>query len=179
MRNSSRIVIFSVGFSLLTALVLHLSSGNYIFIPRESSPVNRTAAGVKETDTRIARLVRTSGVVEPGNVEVQILFMNPLNSSKENSLVFRLSFNTLNVDLKNYDITKNAIFEDSRGKKITSGFKWKETHNLGYRHIMGILTVSDPGEQKAIPAGKIKWIKLILNGIPNISKREFRWKLIS
>ena len=172
MRKSSRIVIFAVGFSLLTALVLHLVSRNYIFIPREKTSANRITSGVKETDNRITRLVRTSGAIEPGNVEVQILFINPLSNLKEGNFVFRLSFNTLNVNLKNYDITRNVIFEDSRGTKITSGFKWKETHNPDYRHIMGILTVSDPGEQKALPAGKIKWIKLILNGIPAIRKRE-------
>ncbi len=176
MRKFNRIAIITVVVSLLTAAGLHWASRDYEFTPRVEKEL-----ALKEVQPqpyileRLSRLVRTTGSVEPGNVEIQAVFLNLVQQLPENRLVFQITFNTNSVNLTDYDITKKAVIEDSKGRVISEGFKWKQTHNESSHHIMGLLMVPDLGDKGSLTGKDVKWIKLIIKGVPIIENREFRW----
>ncbi len=179
MRTGQWISIVAVGLSLAAAVGLHLISRDYEYVPvgrnaRSSNPIPK--AELKIDEERLARSVRSSGAVEPGNVEVQAIFLNPVGETKEGYLAFQISFNTHTVNLANYDITKKVVIEDSKGRVVAEGFKWEEIHNRGYHHVLGVLTVSDLKDEKSLMATDVQWIKLVLKGIPKIQSREFKWE---
>lgn len=178
MRKSSWIAVISVGFSLSVALSLHWFSEDYEFTPRRREPVPQNRISENRPDTGITRFIRTSGFVEPGNVEVQAVFLNPVKDLEDDQLVFQIAFNTHTVDLAGYDITQRAIVEDSMGRVIRDGFKWKVIHSQDYHHISGILTVPNLNEGEPLTAGEVEWIRLVLKGIPNLETREFQWEIL-
>lgn len=178
MRTGQWISIVAVGLSLATAVGLHLISKDYEYVPERRSVMSTDPIPKEELeiDERIASSVRFSGAIEPGNVEVQAIFLNPINETKEDYLAFQISFNTHSVNLANYDITKEVVIEDSKGRVVAEGFKWEEIHNRGYHHVLGVLTVSDLKDEKSLMAKDVEWIKLIIKGIPKIKTREFKWE---
>ncbi len=178
MRKFNWIAIITVVVSLLIAAGLHWASRDYEFTPRvEKELALKEDQPQPDISKRLVSLVRTTGSIEPGNVEIQAIFLNPVQQLPENRLVFQIAFNTHSVNLTDYDITKKAVIEDSEGRVITEGFKWKQTHNQGYHHIMGLLTVPDLRDKGSLTGKDVKWIKLVVKGVPKIAKREFRWDL--
>ncbi|HEC61492.1 MAG TPA: hypothetical protein ENI27_04490 [bacterium] len=179
MKKSSWIAVISVVFSLSVALSLHWFSKDYEFTPRRREPVPQNRIAETRPDAGITRFVRTSGFVEPGNVEVQAVFLNPVEDLEDDQLVFQIAFNTHSVDMAGYDITQWALVENSKGRVIRAGFKWKVIHIQGYHHVSGILTVPNLIGRESLTAGEVEWIRLVLKGIPNLETREFHWEILT
>jgi hypothetical protein len=182
MKIINLVVITSFVLSLLIAIGLDLVSSDYEFVPDlqirlDENQTNGHQVNIsKET---VEKYFRTSGTLEPGNVEVQVVYLNPFQNVKGDHLIFQVIFNSNSVNLSNYDITKEAVIEDSNGTIITEGFNWKQLHRDSNHHFMGILIVPylQPDQKYKNPSTKedAEWIKLVIKGIPKVENREFRW----
>ncbi len=166
------------GTAILVAVLLHFASGDYQFSPAENRSKLSNIAPPKALlpTNQPLQLLRVTGAVEPGNVEVQALLLNLLQPPKESILVFRIALNTHSVGLRNVDIAKQAHIENSKGMMIRSGIRWKPEHNQGYHHIMGYLIVPEQESAGSLIGENVQWIKLVLRGIPKIERREFIWE---
>ncbi len=167
-----------VGLALGMAGALHWMSTDYEFTPRRD-PMSRSLSQGSQAhageQSPVAEFTQTTGAVEPGNVQIQADFLNNAKRGLEDHLVFRLSLNTHSVSLDTYDIGALATVEDSRGRAITEGFSWTETHNASSHHVMGFLAVPDLDDGQSMLADDVQWVKLVIKGIPAVPNREFRW----
>ncbi len=173
-----RFAALAFGTTILVAVLLHFVSSDYEFSPAENrSTLSKVAPpqAVMPTDQAL-QLLRVTGAAEPGNVEVQALFLNLLQPTNESILVFQISLNTHSVSLRDVDIAKQAHIENSEGMLIRSGIRWKLEHNEGYHHIMGYLIVPEHENEGSLIGENVQWIKLVLRGIPKIERREFVWE---
>ena len=123
MKKINLIVIISICLAFSTALVLHFISSDYDFNPQPIIVKNDDPTIPPEffSPEVLAENVRSTGTIEPGNVEVQALFMNLLMDT-EHDLVFQLAFNTHSVNLTDYDIAKEVYLENSKGIQIKTDF---------------------------------------------------------
>ncbi len=180
-RKNSLIAIISISLALSTALILHVVSSDYSFTPRplivekDDTVVPREFIPPEE----LAKHVRSTGTTEPGNVEVQALFLNLIMDTDDENLVFQLAFNTHSVNLADYDIAEEVYLENSKGMQIKKDFTWNVTQKDSAHHIMGFLTVPDRSNGEPFLSDDTEWIKLVLKRIPTIEKREFQWRVIS
>ncbi len=73
------------GFSLITAAALGLISRDYEFVPgsQESERSNNQTGQIEIPGEVISKFLRTSGNLDPGNVEVQVLFLNPIQNIEQ------------------------------------------------------------------------------------------------
>jgi hypothetical protein len=173
-----RVAALAFGTTILVAVLLHFASGDYEFLPEETKSTRSNVVPpptVIPTDQAL-QLLRVTGATEPGNVEVQALLLNLLQPTEEPILVFQIALNTHSVSLRNVDIAKQAHIENSEGMMIRSGFRWKPEHNEGYHHIMGYLIVPEQESTGSLIGENVQWIKLVLQGIPKIERREFVWE---
>lgn len=164
--------------SAIAAIVgFELASSEYEFIPEEPS---RDAidysppASSGPSEELIARFSRTTGSLDPGNAEVNVIFLNPIREMPGDNLYFQIMVNTANLDLPEYEIAKMVSLEDDNGKNAIDGFEWETLHTIRNHHIMGILTAPDLSWLK-YSFKEAEYLKLTIEGIPNIDKREFRW----
>jgi hypothetical protein len=180
MKIISWVAVAIFGFSLNTAIVLGMLSRDYSFIPDSQISENNSQNGkIDIPSEKIDKLWRTSGNLDPGNVEIQVLYLNPIQKIDNEKLIFQIALNTHSVDLSNYDITKKVVLEDSSGRTIKDGFYWEPVHGNQSHHLMGILVVpiKAKGQRNKFPSGSdnTDWIKLTIKGIPQIEIREFLW----
>lgn len=183
MRIINWIAITFFGFSLITAVALGLISRDYEFVPgsQESERSNNQTGQIEIPGEVISKFLRTSGNLDPGNVEVQVLFLNPIQNIEDDKLIFQVTLNTHSVNLAGYDITKKAVLEDSNGRTITEGFYWKQIHNNKGHHLMGILVfpaqATEQNNGNTATVGAVEWIKLTIKGLPGTENREFQWDI--
>lgn len=177
MRTINWVVIITFVFSLLIAAGLDLISGDYEFVPNQQITAEKMEQNhqINPSKEMVEKFLRTSGTSEPGNVEVQVVFLNPLQKLNNDYLIFQIALNSHYVNLSNYDITKNAVIKDSSGRIIVEGFTWKQIHNNKGHHLMGVLMVPDLKSELSLTKDDLEWIKLVIKGIPNIEYREFHW----
>lgn len=173
-----RFAALAFGTTILVAVLLHFASGDYQFSPAENRSTLSNVAPPKTVlpTNQPHQLLRVTGVVEPGNVEVQALLLNLLQPPEESILVFRIALNTHSMSLQNVDIAKQAHIENSEGMMIRSEIRWKPEHNQSYHHIMGYLIVQEQESAGSLIGENVQWIKLVLRGIPKIEQREFVWE---
>jgi hypothetical protein len=183
MKITNMLVVMFFVFSLITAITLELISDDYKFVPGSQVTEERDTQPIQTQipEEIISKFIRTSGKIEPGNVLVQVIFLNPLQDLDERHFIFQVALNTQNVNLTDYDISKKAVLEDSSGRIISEGIYWTQLHNERGRHLMGILAVStqekDNNNEKSSTIDNIEWVKLTINGLPGIEKREFLWNI--
>ena len=177
MRTINWLVIITFVFSLLIAAGLDLMSGDYEFVPNQQIPGEnkKQPNQLYLTEEMVEKFLRTSGTSEPGNVEIQVIFLNPLQKLNNDYLIFQIALNSHYVNLLNYDITKNAVIKDSSGRIITEGFTWEQINNNKGHHLMGVLMVPDLTSEISLTKNDLEWIKLVIKGIPKIENREFQW----
>ncbi len=180
MRIFNWVAIIFFGFSISIAIVLGMLSRDYEFVPeRQISESSSQTGQIELSKEMIGKLWRTSGNLDPGNVEIQVIFLNPIQKSDDEKLIFQITLNTLSINLAGYDITKKVVFEDSSGRTVTDGFYWKPVHNDKDLHLIGILIVpiqakGEKNEFSSTP-DTVEWIKLTIKGVPQIEIREFLW----
>ena len=177
--NTVAAVVFALGLAAVVGF--ELTSEDYEFAPLRSTAASgnrpRSPAGEpigEPSQETIAKYARTSGALDPGNAEVNVIFLNPIRNLRADSLFFQVAINTNSLDMSGFDITQEAAVEYEDGASIMDGFEWRPIHNSHNHHFMGILTVPGLKTGKAI-FKEAKYIKLIIKGIPSIDKREFRW----
>ncbi len=112
-------------------------------------------------------------------VEIQVIFLNPIQKSGDENLIFQIALNMHSINLASYDIAKKVVLEDSSGRTITDGFYWKPFHNIK-GHLEGILVVpiQAKGQKNEFSStsDNVEWIKLTIKGVPQIEVREFLWE---
>jgi hypothetical protein len=181
MRIINWVAVAIFGFSLNTAIVLGILSRDYSFMPDSQIYESSSQNGkIDLPGEMIDELWRTSGNLDPGNVEIQVLYLNPIQKIDDEKIIFQIALNTHSVNLTSYDITKKVVLEDSNGRTIKDGFYWEPVHGNKSNHIMGILVVpikaKGQREKFSSNSDKTDWIKLTIKGIPQIEIREFLWE---
>ena len=177
MRNMN--ILAAIVFALAVAVIIaiELTSTEYAFTPDQSSTATSTQSqpsSAAPLEELISRYSRTTGSLDAGNAQVNVVFLNPIRNLESDSLFFQIDVNTYSLDLSEYDIVKMVVLEDDNGKKIIDGFEWELLHRNHNHHLMGILTAPDLKGGRSIMK-EAAFIKLTIEGIPNIEKREFRW----
>jgi hypothetical protein len=128
-----------------------------------------------EASEELSSVLRESGSMNPGGVVVQALFLNQLQEIVDDFLLFQIVFDSVDVDMADFDISKNAVVEDSAGRRVEAGITWRPIHELGY-HKMGILIA--PGwSREDLLSEDTAWIQLSIKGIPAEQTRTFIWLL--
>lgn len=177
----------AVGLSLAVAAGLHQVSRDYRFEPtageRERKTQGPAHPGSGSTATqdpslmKMAEMVRVSGSLEPGDVKVQAIFLNPVQEEiPEKLLVFQLIFDTMGTDLGGLNITERTILRNSKGRTISGGYTWRQIHNHGQNHLMGLLAAHDLEGGESLIGRDVEWIELVILGLPENEHRTFRWK---
>ena len=171
---------FAIGVFMiaLTAMAgLELASSEYEFIPEQpsiakSSLAPSTATGPSEEI--ISRFSRTTGSLDSGDAQVNVIFMNPIREMPSDNLFFQIMIDTSSLDLSDYDIEKMVSLEDNNGMRVIDGFDWELLHKIHNNHIMGVLIAPDLSWLRT-SYKEAKYLKLTIEGIPNIDKREYQW----
>ena len=92
MRTINWLVIITFVFSLLIAAGLDLMSGDYEFVPNQQIPGEnkKQPNQLYLTEEMVEKFLRTSKTSEPGNVEIQVIFLNPLQKLNNDYLIFQI-----------------------------------------------------------------------------------------
>jgi hypothetical protein len=177
----------AVGLSLAIAAVLHQVSREYHFEPTDVErgrevqapeyPASSSTATPDPSWMKLAGMVRVSGSLEPGDVQVQAIFLNPVQEEMpEKLLVFQLIFDSMGTDLRGLDITKRTILRNSKGGTIPGGYTWQQVHTHGHYHLMGLLAAPDLEGGESLVGEDVEWIELVIRGLPGNARRTFRWQ---
>lgn len=190
MKNSISIVsLIAFVFSILIFMGLDFISEDYNFEPVSNlTPEENINSNNLENISQeiIRKYSRISGIDENEDVKINVIFLNPIQKLGYHHLNFQITLYSQRIDLSGYRITKNVLIEDSTGLKIKKGFTWQEIHNHNGYHIIGVLSLPygkyfsknrKSGRESKNIEPSLKWVKLIIQGIPNTDLKEFRWDL--
>jgi len=112
---------------------------------------------------------------QQGNVDVDVIFLNPLTEEKEKELVFEVMLNTHSVDLEKYDLSKISVLKTSDGIRIEDGIEWRIESGSGH-HITGLLKFPLYVNNRPILSKDTDYITIIIRNLDNIPERTFQWE---
>jgi len=104
-----------------------------------------------------------------GPVEINLVYLNPLQQESTNELAFDVTMETHSVDLDAYKM-ETLSFLRIAGKQELKALGWLNPGGGGH-HVSGVLKFEGP-----IPPGA-KLIQVIIRGVGNVKERIFEWKL--
>jgi hypothetical protein len=116
-------------------------------------------------------LVRKSS---QGEVDVDVVYLNPLMPEEKEKIVFKVYMNTHTVDLSGYRVEKLSTFRNSRGVVISEGFNWVPEMESGH-HRYGYLILPARINGTELVTPEDEYIVLEIDGVQG--RRIFRWNL--
>ncbi|NOZ59142.1 MAG: hypothetical protein GXO66_06160 [Euryarchaeota archaeon] len=109
-----------------------------------------------------------------GEVDVDVVYLNPLMPEERERIVFKVYLNTHTVDLSGYRVEKLATFRNSRGMEVKEGFAWIPEMESGH-HRYGYLVLPARVNGTELVTPEDEYIELVIDGIQG--RRVFRWDL--
>ncbi len=109
-----------------------------------------------------------------GEVDVDVVYLNPLMPEEKEKIVFKVYLNTHTVDLSGYRVEKLSTFRNSRGIQVSEGFKWVPEMESGH-HRYGYLVLPARINGTELVTPEDEYIELVIDGIQG--RRIFRWDL--
>ncbi|MDK2934418.1 MAG: hypothetical protein PWP27_2228 [Clostridiales bacterium] len=110
-----------------------------------------------------------------GNVDVGVLFLNPLVNDTDNVL-FNVMLNTHSVDLTKYEeLAKYVELQIDEDIIIKDGFIWEGENQNGH-HISGTLKIKNDYEGAPIFDDNTKSLKLVFKNIAGVKERVHIYK---
>ena len=106
-----------------------------------------------------------------GDIQMGIIFANPLGQEKEGYLTFVVQMDNHSYNLDEYDLSKYANLLDDKGNSQQGDAKW-EVYSGGGHHVINYLLFPDNG----FITPETKYVKLVIKDFIDLPLREFIWE---
>ncbi|MFZ5945884.1 MAG: hypothetical protein ACOYVD_17465 [Bacillota bacterium] len=108
---------------------------------------------------------------DEGEIQMGIIFANPLGQGKEGYLTFVVQMNNHSYNLDEYDLSKYATLINDKGNSPQGNAKW-EVYSGGGHHVINYLLFPDNG----FITPDTKYVKLVIKDFIDLPVREFIWE---